>query len=63
MLEVEKHVQIAAPIEKVWAALTDPGSIRGWMGEDSTIAVDLRFLILKSETATTRGGMSIFWGR
>ena len=42
MLEVEKHVQIAAPIEKVWLALTDPDSIRGWMGEDSTIAIDLR---------------------
>src|SRR6266568_2764503 len=42
MSDIEKNAQIAAPIEKVWAALTDPTSIRGWMGEDSTVDVDLR---------------------
>jgi uncharacterized protein YndB with AHSA1/START domain len=40
--DIEKNVRIAAPIEKVWAALTYPTSIRGWMGDDSTIAVDLQ---------------------
>ena len=42
MADIEKNVQIAAPIEKVWAALTDPVSIRGWMGEDSAVEVDLK---------------------
>ena len=42
MTAISKHVKIAAPVEKVWAALTDPKSIRGWMGEDSTIEVDLQ---------------------
>ena len=42
MADIEKNVRIAAPIEKVWAALTYPTSIRGWMGDDSTTAVDLQ---------------------
>ena len=42
MTDIEKNVLIAAPIEKVWAALTDPTNIRGWMGDDDTIEVDLR---------------------
>jgi len=42
MSDIEKNIQIAAPIEKVWAALTDPTAIRGWMGEDSTVEVDLK---------------------
>lgn len=41
MSDIEKNVRIAAPIEKVWAALTDPEAIRGWMGEDSKVEVDL----------------------
>jgi uncharacterized protein YndB with AHSA1/START domain len=42
MSEIEKQIQIAAPIERVWAALTDPVAIYGWMGDDSTVEVDLR---------------------
>jgi len=40
--DIEKNVRIAAPIERVWAALTDPASIEGWMGEDSAVEVDLK---------------------
>ena len=43
MTEVQKSVFIAAPIEKVWAALTDPGDIRGWMATSgSKVEVDLK---------------------
>lgn len=42
MQPIRKSVRIAAPIEKVWAALTDPESIRGWMGLDSVVRVDLQ---------------------
>ncbi|MBI3763435.1 MAG: SRPBCC domain-containing protein, partial [Chloroflexi bacterium] len=34
MKVVEKKLRIAAPIEKVWAALTESDSIRAWMGAD-----------------------------
>ena len=42
MADIRKSLVIAAPIEKVWAALTDPPAIRGWMGEDSQVEVDLK---------------------
>ncbi len=42
MTDIHKDLIIAAPIEEVWAALTEPKAIRGWMGEDSTVEVDLR---------------------
>mgnify|MGYP001208126912 CR=1 FL=1 len=42
MTGIEKTILIAMPIEKVWAALTNPASIRGWMGDDDAIEVDLR---------------------
>ena len=42
MSDVEKKVKIAAPIEKVWAALTDPKSIESWMGPDSVAELDLK---------------------
>jgi uncharacterized protein YndB with AHSA1/START domain len=38
---VKQRVLRAAP-HAVWAALTDPGAIRAWMGEDSTVEFDLR---------------------
>ena len=38
---IEKNLHIAAPIEQVWAALTDPQAIDGWMLDD-TAQVDLR---------------------
>ena len=40
MPDIEKNVTIAAPIEKVWAALTDPEAIAGWMG--GPVKVDLK---------------------
>ena len=42
MAAIEKNVHIEAPIEAVWAALTEPDAIMAWMGEDSEVAVDLR---------------------
>lgn len=41
MPDINKNVQIAAPIESIWAALTDPASIEGWMGYDSAVQVNL----------------------
>jgi uncharacterized protein YndB with AHSA1/START domain len=41
MSNIEKNLHIAAPVEKVWAALTDPQAIDGWM-VDNTVQVDLR---------------------
>jgi len=38
---VEKNLTVAAPIEKVWAALTDPALITEWM-LDEDVRVDLR---------------------
>jgi len=32
VFKVTKKLTIAAPIEKVWAALTSPKAIAGWMG-------------------------------
>jgi uncharacterized protein YndB with AHSA1/START domain len=42
MAAVEKNVYIEAPVETVWAALTDPQAIMAWMGDDTQVAVDLR---------------------
>jgi uncharacterized protein YndB with AHSA1/START domain len=41
MTVIEKNLHIVAPVEKVWAALTDPQAIDGWM-LDNTVQVDLR---------------------
>lgn len=41
MADIEKNTRMAAPIDKVWDALTNPTSIRGWMGDD-TVVVELR---------------------
>jgi len=41
MAEIEKRVQIAAPIEVVWTALVDPAAIHTWM-QDETAEIDLR---------------------
>jgi uncharacterized protein YndB with AHSA1/START domain len=42
MSDIVKKLLIAAPIERVWAALTVPTAIRGWMGDDESIQVDLK---------------------
>lgn len=41
MADIEKQLHINAPIERVWAALTDPATIGAWM-EDETVITDLR---------------------
>ncbi len=38
---IRKTVQIKAPVEKVWAALTDPKAIGAWMGSEG-LKVTLR---------------------
>lgn len=53
MSDVEKNVLINAPIDAVWAALTDPLSIGGWMDDDSVqvdLKVDGRFALFNRET-------------
>lgn len=42
MTDIGKTILIAAPIEKVWDALTDPKSIGAWMGDEDSITVDLK---------------------
>ena len=42
MPDIEKNTHLAAPIDKVWAALTDPKAIKRWMGADSKVEVDLK---------------------
>lgn len=40
--QIDKHVSIAAPVERVWAALTDRATIGAWMGDEDEVAFDLR---------------------
>ncbi|MEP7289537.1 MAG: SRPBCC domain-containing protein [Chloroflexota bacterium] len=53
MTDIEKNVQIAVPIERVWAALTDPYAMGEWM-EDDTVQIDLqpagRYTVFGGET-------------
>jgi len=39
--DIHKHLTIAAPIDRVWAALSDPHIIQQWMGDDQ-VQVDLK---------------------
>ena len=41
MPDIKKNIYIAALIEQIWVALTDPAAIGSWMG-DETVEVDLR---------------------
>ena len=41
MSDIEKNLHITAPIEEVWAALTDPAAIDGWM-LDNTVQIELK---------------------
>ena len=53
MSDIEKNLQIAAPIEKVWAALTDPSAIGSWMGDESVeveLSVGGRYALFDGET-------------
>jgi uncharacterized protein YndB with AHSA1/START domain len=39
---IEREITIAAPIERVWAVLTEPEHIGVWFGQRTTTEVDLR---------------------
>jgi uncharacterized protein YndB with AHSA1/START domain len=55
MPAIEKRLLIAAPVERVWEALSDPAAIQGWMGEDPDLRLDLRpggrYLIFSGATS------------
>lgn len=40
--KIEKKIQITASIKRVWAALTQPAALGGWMGDPDSIKVTLR---------------------
>src|SRR5689334_7969432 len=52
--EIIKDVTLAAPIERVWSALTNPASMQGWLGPDNKLSVDLKvggkYVIFDGET-------------
>ena len=37
---IEREIRVEAPVDRVWAALTDPEALGEWMGPD--VEVDLR---------------------
>lgn len=39
---IEREISIEAPIERVWAALTQPASVSAWFCNGKEIAIDLR---------------------
>ncbi|HWC84067.1 MAG TPA: SRPBCC family protein [Pseudonocardiaceae bacterium] len=39
---IERDILIAAPIERVWAVLTEPKHVGTWFGQGKPIPVDLR---------------------
>jgi uncharacterized protein YndB with AHSA1/START domain len=39
---IEREVQIAAPIERVWAVLTEPAHVGEWFGQGKPTDIDLR---------------------
>lgn len=41
MSDIHKHLVIAAPLDRVWAALTDTATMGEWMQDDS-VQIDLR---------------------
>jgi len=42
MESVVKEIVVRAPLQSVWSALTEAEAIRGWMGDESEVEVDLR---------------------
>ncbi|HEY6597370.1 MAG TPA: SRPBCC domain-containing protein [Asanoa sp.] len=36
MDSIEREIVIAAPVERVWAVLTEPEHIAGWFGDSAT---------------------------
>jgi len=39
---IEREITIAAPVERVWAVLTEPGHVGKWFGQGPPAKVDLR---------------------
>ncbi|MER7050134.1 SRPBCC family protein [Streptomyces jumonjinensis] len=39
---IEKEITIAAPVEQVWAVLTEPEHVGSWFGQGEPTPVDLR---------------------
>jgi uncharacterized protein YndB with AHSA1/START domain len=39
---IEREISIAAPVERVWAVLTEPAHIARWFGQGTPAKVDLR---------------------
>ncbi|MGW4206127.1 SRPBCC family protein [Streptomyces sp. NPDC004726] len=39
---IEKEITIAAPVERVWAVLTEPEHVGSWFGQGEPTPVDLR---------------------
>jgi len=42
MDRIERDLLIAAPIERVWAVLTEPQHVGAWFGQGKPVPVDLR---------------------
>ena len=39
---IEKEISIAAPVERVWAVLTEPEHVGAWFGQGTPAEIDLR---------------------
>ena len=39
---IEREITIQAPIERVWAALTEPAAVGTWFGTGEPVEIDLR---------------------
>ena len=39
---IEQEIVIAAPIERVWAVLTEPAHVGRWFGQGGPAEIDLR---------------------
>jgi uncharacterized protein YndB with AHSA1/START domain len=39
---IEREITIAAPVERVWAVLTEPEHVGTWFGQGKPIEIDLR---------------------
>lgn len=39
---IEREISIAAPVDRVWAALTEPEHVRRWFSPGSAPSIDLR---------------------
>jgi uncharacterized protein YndB with AHSA1/START domain len=53
---IEKDIVIKAPVDMVWAALTDPRTIGAWMSDDSvkvTLNVGGKYSIFNGQTTGT----------